>query len=84
VFADRLFSLHDLRESSARRIQAAWRGYRVRRKFAEMQDELKREKVQDTDEIIVCDMTLEIFEKMTLCGLGRNVFITAVKSTNLV
>lgn len=45
---DRLFSWNDLRETSARRIQAAWRGYRVRRKFAVMQDELKREKAAVT------------------------------------
>ncbi|GFG29104.1 hypothetical protein Cfor_01027, partial [Coptotermes formosanus] len=42
------FCLNDLRETSARRIQAAWRGYRVRRKFAVVKDELKREKAAVT------------------------------------
>lgn len=47
VSIDRLtFYLNDLRETSARLIQTAWRGYRARRKFAEVRDERKREKVR--------------------------------------
>ncbi|KDR07168.1 uncharacterized protein LOC110840305 [Zootermopsis nevadensis] len=43
--ADRLtFYLDGLREMSARRIQTAWRGYRTRRKFAEVRGERRREK----------------------------------------
>jgi hypothetical protein len=46
VFTDSLaFCLNDLRETAARRIQTAWRGYRARRKCAEVQDELRRKKV---------------------------------------
>ncbi|KAJ9580539.1 hypothetical protein L9F63_024279 [Diploptera punctata] len=43
--ADHLaFYLNDLCETSARRIQTAWRGYRARKKFSEQKEELYREK----------------------------------------
>jgi hypothetical protein len=47
MFTDGLaFCLNDLRETAARRIQTAWRGYRARWKCAEVRDELRREKVR--------------------------------------
>ncbi|XP_069690172.1 IQ calmodulin-binding motif-containing protein 1-like [Periplaneta americana] len=47
--ADRLtFYLNDLRETSARKIQTAWRGYRARRTFSEIRTELVKERAAIT------------------------------------
>lgn len=47
--ADHLaFYLNDLCETSARRIQTAWRGYQARKKFSEQKEQLRREKAAVT------------------------------------
>ncbi|PSN58244.1 IQ calmodulin-binding motif-containing protein 1 [Blattella germanica] len=47
--ADQLvFYLNDLNETSARRIQAAWRGYRTRKLFSEQRQQLAKEKAAVT------------------------------------